>query len=300
MVFPHSISPEQTFRILKRYNFWATSNSLNVPMGAEAPADAEFALRTATLAFANFPSLRRYSAEVPGTDSQLVVDAFLGNPMLFYVHQGFFAPGIDAFNKTADRVNHLQPATQWRSLGYITEHLYLEKLRDDHNYDVRAYAGIIHFENVHQRDATFFIEKDEDFAFPLTVSVDGQAYPYERSGTQLRIELPVRAGASREITIKYQNDFNLATIDVSKTSIRINAIRHLSDFRDDVVSKTALGRWFIRVYTPHEGGWNGVLFAVTVLLMALSAAWFAGKKRKRWLTTQDPSSSPTRQAGLGD
>ena len=303
MVFPHSISPEQTFAILKRYNLWSTANSLNVPIGAEAPANPEFALRTATLAFANFPSLRRYSAEAPGPDSQLVVDAFLGNPMLFYVHQGFFAPGIEAFNKTADRVNRLQPATQWRSLGYITKHLYLEKLRDNDNYDVRAYAGIIDLENAHRRDCTFFVEKEEDFAFPLTVSVDGQPYPYRRLGTRLYIELPVLAGASREITIEYQNDLNLATIDVSKTSIRINAIRQLSDFRDDVVSKTALGRWVIRVYSPNEAKWNEALFAIAVLLIVLMVAWFVRRGKKRSIMLHRLTQSlpkRTRQAGLGD
>jgi peptidoglycan/xylan/chitin deacetylase (PgdA/CDA1 family) len=303
MVFPHSISPEQTFAVLKRYNFWATANSLNVPMGGEAPADAEFALRTVTLAFANFPSLRRYSAEAPGPESQLVVDAFLGNPMLFYVHQGFFASGIDAFNQTADTVNRLQPDTQWRSLGFITQHLYLEKLRDDGNYDVRAYAGMIHLENVHQRDATFFIEKDEDFALPLTVRVDGQPYPYQRSGTRLRIELPVRAGMSSEITVNYENDLNLAAIDVSKTSLRINTIRQLSDFRDDVVSQTVLGRWFIRLYSQNEARWNGALLIVALLLIAMAVAWFVRRRKKLSMMSQDSASSltcPTAGARLSD
>ena len=279
MVFPHSISPEQTFSVLKRYNFWSTANSLNVPMGAEAPADPEFALRTATLAFANFPSLRRYSAEAPGPDAQLAVDAFLGNPMLFYVHQGFFGAGTSAFNKTADRVNRLQPATQWCSLGCITKHLYLEKLRDDDNYDVRAYAGVIHLENVHQRDATFFIEKDEDFKYPVTVTVDEQPYPYQRLGTRLRIELPIPAGASREITIKYQNDLNLAAIDVAKRSIRVFAIRNLSDFRDDEVSKTALGRWLIAVYTSNESKWN-VALLVLLLCLAFGAFWLIRRNKR--------------------
>jgi peptidoglycan/xylan/chitin deacetylase (PgdA/CDA1 family) len=293
MVFPHSISPERTFAVLKRYNFWSTSNSLNVPMGAAAPANLEYILRTVTLAFANFPSLRRYSAESPGPYSQLVIDAFLGNPMLFYAHQGFFAPGIGAFNKTADVVNRLQPATQWRSLGYITKHLYLEKLRDDGNYDVRAYGGIVHLENVHQRDATFFVEKQEDFAFPLTVSVDGRPYPYKRLGTLLLIELPVRAGASKEITINYENDLNFATIDVSKTSIRIYAIRHLSDFRDDLISKTALGQWFIRVYTTNEAEWNYALLAVAVSLIAVLGLWSVRRLKRRSIS-QRLSSTLTR------
>lgn len=290
MVFPHSISPEQTFAILKRYNFWATSNSLNVPIGAEAPTDVEFALRTETLAFANFPSLRRYSAEAPGPESQLVVDAFLGNPMLFYVHQSFFASGIGAFNKTADAVNRLQPETQWRSLGYIMQHLYLEKQRDDGNYDIRAYAGVIDIDNSHQHDATFFVEKDEDFALPLTVRVDGQPYPYQRLGTQLHIELPIRAGMSREIRVNYQNDLNLAAIDVSKTSLRVNAIRQLSDFRDNVVSKTAIGRWFIRIYSQNEPGWNDALLTVAALIIAIVAACFV-RRRRTQSVSQDSLSS---------
>jgi hypothetical protein len=280
MVFPHSISPEPTLALLKRYNFWATANSVNVPMGADAPRDPGFALRTATMEFANFPSLRRYSAEAPGPDSQLAVDAFLGNPMLFYVHQGFFAAGSDAFNSTADTVNHLQPGTLWQSLGYIAQRLYLEKLRDDGNYDIRSYSGTIRLRNDHKRDATFFIEKKEDFALPLTVFVDGQPYPYRRSENRLDLSVPIRDGATREITIKYGNDLALAQIDVSKRSLRIYVIRELSDFRDDVVSRTAFGRTFIRVYTEQEAAWNMGLLVFMVLLAALATAWFVRKARR--------------------
>ena len=280
MVFPHSISPEPTLALLKRYNFWATANSVNVPMGADAHRDLEFALRTATMEFANFPSLRRYSAEAPGPNSQLAVDAFLGNPMLFYVHQGFFASGIDAFNSTADTVNHLQPGTLWQSLGYIAQRLYLEKLRDDGNYDIRAYSGTIRLYNEHKRDATFFIEKQEDFAVPLRVFVDGQPYPYRRSENRLDLTVPVNDGATRDITIKYGNDLALAGIDVSKRSLRVYVIRELSDFRDDVVSRTAFGRVFIRVYTEREAAWNKGLLAFMVLLAAVATAWFVRRARR--------------------
>jgi len=293
MVFPHSISPEQTLAVLKRYNFWATANSLNVPMGGEAPADLEFTLRTATLAFATFPSLRRYSAETPVPEAQLAVDSFLGNPMLFYVHQSFFASGIDAFDKTADMVNRLQPDTQWRSLGDVAQHLYLIRLRDDGNYDVRTYSGTIRLHSQHKRDTTFFVKKEEDFRLPLIVLVDGQVYPHERSGTQLCIKLQVPAGTSREIAIKYENDLNLGAIDVSKTSLRIDAIRRLSDFRDNVVSKTSLGRWFIGLYVKNETGWNGALPVVAVLPLVVAAIWFVRRSKKGGVTTQEsPSSQP--------
>lgn len=274
MVFPHSISPEQTLAVLKRYNFWATANSLNVPMGVEAPANAEFALRTATIEFSNFLSLRRYSAEAPIPESQLAVDAFLGNPMLFYVHEAFFASGIDAFDKTADTVNRLQPNTEWRSLGDIAQHLYLIRLRDDGNYDVRTYCGTILLHNDQERDATFFVEKEEDFGLPLIVLVDGKPYPYERSGTRLRIRLPIGEGLSREIAIRYTNDLTVAGIDISKSSLRIQAIRRLSDFRDDVVSKTDLGRQFIRSYHDNGTNWNSAMAALLGLIAFLAAYWW--------------------------
>jgi hypothetical protein len=283
MVFPHSIAPGQTLAILKRYNFWATANSLNVPMGSGAPADVEFALRPATLVFSNFPSLRRYSAEAPVPESQLAVDAFLGNPMLFYVHQGFFASGIEGFNKTADTVNRLQPGTQWRSLGEIAKHLYLQRLRDDGTYDVRAYSGTIRLLNDQKRTMTFSVEKDENFEIPLTALVDGQPYPYERSTGRLRMQLQIPAGASREIAIQYTNDFDLASTDISKSSLRIQGIRRLSDFRDDVVSRTAVGRWFIRSYSENGADWNRAVAGSIILIAAIAVCTIA--KRKRRATT---------------
>lgn len=281
MVFPHSISPEATLRELKRYNFLATANSLNVPSDAATPLDADFILRTASLHFADFPSLRRYSAETDIPEPQLAIDAFLGNPMLFYVHESFFSPGMSAFNKMADTVNRLQPDTQWKGLGYIAHHLYLEKMRDDGNFDVRAYSGTIDLFNKHKRDAVFYVEKDEDFIQPLTVLVDGKPYPFERSGKQLRLRLPIQDGGSKEIAIRYSNDLNLAATDISKRSLRVSVIRHLSDFRDDVVSKSPLGRRFIVSYRDNGGYWNGAMCIFAGLIVLGVAFWYRHKNRKQ-------------------
>jgi hypothetical protein len=288
MVFPHSISQALTLAALKRYNFAATANSVNVPNGSEAPSDPEFVLRPVTMAFSNFPSLKRYSAEAPISVSQLAIDAFLGSPMLFYVHQGFFAAGAGAFSGTADTVNHIQPDTQWQSLGNIARHLYLEKLRDDGNYDVRAYSGTIQLENALRHDVRFYVTKDEDFASPLTVRVDGKVYPYQRSNAELRIELPVGAGASREITIRYENDLKVATVDVGKLSIRINVTRYLSDFRDNTVSATALGRRFIILYSENETNFNRALSMLAALLLIMGIVWLIWKGTRR-LPQGDPS-----------
>jgi hypothetical protein len=256
MIFPHKISPKATLAYLKRYNFWMTVNADNTPSDAAAPADPEFALRPATLAFADFSSVRRYSAEYPIPDWQLAKDAFLGNPMLFYAHESYFASGIGAFDKVADKVNNLQLDTEWRSLGYIAQHLYLEKLRDDGNYDIRLFSSTVRLTNNHGHEAVFFLEKEEDGAVPFKVILDGQARSYDLVDGRLRLQVPLRAGATCEISINYQNEFELSAIDIEKRSWRIVAIRHLSDFRDDVVSRTSLGRWFIRSYVAHSSIWN--------------------------------------------
>jgi hypothetical protein len=291
MIFPHSIAPGATLAALKRYNFSATANSLNVPSDAAAPSDTEFALRTVTLQFADFPSLRRYSVEAPIPDAQLAIDAFLGNPMLFYVHEGFFAPGIGAFNPIADEVNQLQPETQWKGLGYISRHLYLEKLRDDGNYDVLMLSGAIHLNNSHKRNMMAFVEKEEDFLLPVTVFVDGQPYAYERLGARLRLQLPVPTGMTREIEIRYQPQSNPAGVDISKTSLRVDAVRQLSDFRDNVVSKTSLGRRFIRSYGENGSDWNRAVAVLAGLLVLVGVAYYINRRRARFLASRDFSLS---------
>ena len=282
MVFPHSIAPEATFAELRRSHYLATANSLNVPSDAQTPDGAEFALRTATLQFGDFPSLRRYSVETDIPHAQLAIDAFLGNPMLFYAHESFFATGIDAFDNTADVVNKLQPGTKWRGLGYITRHLYLERLRDDGNYAVHALSATIQIENTHKQNAVFFVEKKEDFSQPLTVQVEGVPYSFKRDGAMLRLEIPIQAGHTKTLSVLYENDADLSNINIAKNSWRTNAIRLLSDFRDNVVSNTELGRHFIRSYADHGRNWNLVMMGVAVPLAMRMALWIIRRRRKAY------------------
>jgi hypothetical protein len=282
MVFPHRIAPAETLGSLKRYNFLATANSRDIPLDSSPPPDSAFALRPITVAFANFPSLRRYSAEIPIPKSDLAIDAFVGNPMLFYVHQAYFAESISRFDPVADAVNELQPDTLWRGLGDIAEHFYLERLRTDGNYDVRAFTNSLQLSNVHPKDAIFFIEKEEDFRFPLILLVGGQPHLYSRAGNRLRFEVPIHAGMTAQITIHYQDDLDLSAVDTSKSSLRIAGLRYLSDFRDNFISRTAAGRRLIEMYTSHETRLKtiiGILLS-SMLLAALASTGLAWKRRR--------------------
>ncbi len=291
MVFPHSVAPVATLAELKRANYLATANSLNVPSDSDPTSQVEVALRTTTLQYANFPSMRRYSAETDIPVSQLAIDSFLGNPILLYAHEGFFAGGMDRFDSTADTVNRLDPATQWRSLGDIARHSYVERLRSDGNYDVRLFTAVADIRNGGDHKVDYLIEKAEDFAQPVTVFVDGAPFPYQRASGQLRLALSIGAGESRKIRIQYGDALNVAAIDISKKSLSVAIIRRLSDFRDDVLSRSALGRSFIRSYVNDEPVWNrAVAIGVAVLLIALTL--LLRRRRRGWKEVTAPPASP--------
>jgi len=253
MVFPHSIASEGTLGALKTYNYLATVNSTNVPEDSARPTDLSFALRPVTLSFAGFPSIRRYSVAAPIPKYFIAINEFLGNPLLFYGHSEDLARGIAAFDGTADKVNELEPDTQWRGLGDIARHLYVVKLRDDSIYDVLAFSSNICLENFSVRDSIFYVRKQEIGGETInSVSVDGQNLQYQLQDDSLNFSVPVPKGNSRCIAIQYQNDLVLGSIGTSKDSVVVYLVRMASDFRDNYLSKTSLGLAFIRFYNKHE------------------------------------------------
>lgn len=180
MIFPHGIAPAKTLGLLKKYNFLATSNADKLPLGSPEPQDPLFSLRSFSLLFENFVTLNRYSME-ERSQANITIDLFLGNPILFYGHHDLFEDGIDAFNKTAELVNRIEPSIEWRGLEYIARHLYLQRTRDDGNYEVRAFCKSIELENIQERSMTYFVCKEESFSPPIKeVTVDGAPYPYKR------------------------------------------------------------------------------------------------------------------------
>jgi hypothetical protein len=274
-VFPHGIGPAETLGLLKKYNFLATLNSDEVPIGSEEPSDAEFWLRAVTLNFNNFATMHRRWPE-HRSKAAIAVDLFLGNPILFYKHHDLFEDGIDAFNKVAEVVNSIEPSIEWRSLGYIARHLYLIRIRHDGNYDVRAFCRTIELKNIQKRDLVFYVRKQESFSPPIQqVTVDGKLYPYEESGSDLCLTITIPAGESRLIEIEYENDLDLSAIDTSKNDARINLLRRLSDFRDITLSRNILGRAL--VYSYYQTGiWKHSLKTLGIkpfmLVVAVCAA----------------------------
>lgn len=268
MIFPHSIAPEDTLAALKKYNFQATVNSSNVPQGSVTPSESSFNLRPITISYAGFPSIARYPMAVPIPQEFLAINEFLDNPLLFYAHSDFFANGINAFDMMADKVNKLEPDTQWRGLGEIASHFYLIRLRNDSNYDVFAFTGSLSLDNSSGRDAIFNVQKQELGQQVIkAVTVDGRPYPYHLENGYLNLSIAVSKGANRNVSIQYQNDFVLASIDPSPDSIVVYLLRLTSDFRDIYLAKSKFGLAIIRAYNYYNLKPWQVLGGLFVLLV---------------------------------
>lgn len=249
MVFPHRIGEEKTLEALKADNFLATINSENVPMGAARPADPLFTMRPETLAFGDFPTILRESVEAPTPKYRIAISEFLGNPLLFYGHQDFFARGVGAFDGIADEVNHFEPGIRWSGVGDLVKHQYLVRLRDDSNYDVLALSSNLQLENTTGHDAVFHVKRQEP-GFPAigAVQVDGETVPFQFESGYVDVVLSLSAGQSRNLVIHYKNDVGPIPLGVGKGAFRVSALRMISDFRDLTLSHFNFGQLVTRAY----------------------------------------------------
>ena len=252
-VFPHNIGSERILEQLKAYNFAATVNSLSVPMDRVRPASPLFPLRPVTLSFGDFPSVARFGAAFPNPTGFIGINEFLDNPIFFYGHHDLFASGIGAFDGLADDVNRIEPDTRWRSLGDVAKHLYLVRLREDTNYDVLAFSGTLDLENTSRGNSVFYIQKPEsDSSTIASVSVEDRPVPFQLNDGYLDLSVAIPAGESRRVLIRYKNDLDLASVDISKSSPRVYLLRMVSDFRDITLSKYRAGRAVTKYYYKDE------------------------------------------------
>lgn len=271
MVFPHGIAPMKTVAALKQYRYLATVNSSNVPMDQREPNNLWFALRSTTLQFGNFPSLKRRHIDAAYPEAALKMDLFLDNPLLFYCHQDDFYDSIGIFNSVADQVNKLDPTVRWTGLGRLARHLYLVKLRPDGDYDVKAFSSSLSLENQNKRPSMFRVSRvDDGSPHVKKIRVNGHTWPYRRTDKEVIVDVLIQAGASSNIEIEYENEFDGTNSSIVRKSPRVYFLRIASDFRDIVLSQHAIGRLIIDCYEKQR-------FALLIVgtIVMLLVVWIA-------------------------
>lgn len=288
MVFPHDVAPQETFAVLKRYDFLGTANVANVPLGAKFPADPMFLLRPYTDSYENLLSMSRSSAGAQVPQLETAIQSFLGNPLLLYGHEDLFVEGIGAFNAFADDINRVQPDTKWISLGEIARHSHLIRKREDGGFDVRMFSNEMELENPTDRDAVFYVKREEP---PLPairqVMIDGIPSTFERTGSTTALRLEIPAHQIRKIRVTYQNDLDTSQETTRKSDLGPYALRRISDFRDLYLTKIAFGRAIKKEY--YRYGWDSIELRLeqkwwvytTSVLLAFGALWFHRRRTRK-------------------
>ncbi len=211
MIFPWQISPEGTLVLLKKYGFLASVNAQDVPLDATRPSRWDYGMYQANMDYGNFATLtRRHPGEYPPFRPHLdpfILDLFVDKPALFYSHASegeLFETGIDTFGPVADQVNDLSGEVEWRSLGYIIKHLYLQKRNDDGSVDVKVYGNQVIVTNESSEEQTYHVFKEETLNVPVSrLTVNGHEFPYRVAGGFLSLDVRVPGHSSIEIVVDY-------------------------------------------------------------------------------------------------
>jgi hypothetical protein len=215
MIFPWGIAPEPTLVLLKRHNYLATVNDIEVPLGMTRPPDWDYGMYQASMNFGNFPSVSRWCyRSYENFRPQLqyfAFDLFVDKPLLLCTHAGegydFGTGRMDAFNPIADQVNAIAGYVEWRSLEYIIKHLYLEKTNDDGSVDVKMYGNHLIVSNESTDAKTYHVAKEETLNVPIALlTVNGHEFPYHVEDGLLTLDILVPAVSSPEIIIQYAGD----------------------------------------------------------------------------------------------
>jgi hypothetical protein len=213
MIFPLGLSPEPTLEFLKQNNYLATVSTQDIPLGEAPPNNLNFGMFPAIMDFGNFPILtHRFPSDSNAFQPSLLLslmDLFLDKPALFYTYpygEGLYPGDMDVFNPIADQLNELPGGVEWRGLGYILLHLYLEKTNDDGSIDISMYTNRVIIQNQQLDTKTYHVTKPEDLNVPiLRVTVNGYEFPYRVEDNSLSLDVSIPSGVSAEIAIEYEN-----------------------------------------------------------------------------------------------
>ena len=246
MVFPFGSSPQQTYSLLKQYNFLATVNGSvtggNLPLDATAPTYFSFDMYPACLDYEDFAAMYRWSPAIPF--SRVPLQLFVDKPALTYEHLPYFSSTMTAFNSFADKVNSLNANVVWASLEYVSTHNWLMKEKDDGTFDVMFFGRGAVVSNPTPNARVLRLRTQEDLALPiLDVKVNGVRHAYSTNDPGfLTVEVQLAPGDSADVGIEYgQGDIDFAIS------------------RDDLTAGFVLGADSARVPVHNYGSKGGAV-----------------------------------------
>lgn len=248
MVFPQGIFSCEAMRVLHRQRYLAAVNTEPRPQSFEGGLRLSDFLRPAVTAYGGFPLfLRRYPGNLPG----FAFDLFLGKPALIVVHQDYFRDGYGGLGDFVRRINSLDPHLCWDRLARIVAGSYLVRRDLGNNFDIRAYAHSVAFENPTSSPYVYRISKAEpEEGIVDHVEFSGTPVPYQLSSGQIFVTIELGPRASGTLEIVHGNRRGQEPRPPSLWhSARVQARRGLSEIRDELLSRNRAARKYVSKIT---------------------------------------------------
>jgi hypothetical protein len=265
MIFPRDLGSREALQAVKKMNFLGTANWNNTPDGAGSNPEAANCLKQIIADVGGFPALKRYGPHaLSAFDIASLI--YLEMPLLFRVHHGDFEAGNDAFTKTAAKVNSLDPDVVWMSIGNIFRHLYVQKRRDDGNWDVRTYSNRFVLGGRHKKGAVYHVTKADDLDTPIaSVTVGGKEIKFMTGDKTLTFSIHVPSYTEQEISIEYEQEHDPESILISKNDFWVGINRWFAEFRDRRLVKSYAGKVLVGVVYADRQTRLHLLFIMAIM-----------------------------------
>ena len=240
MVFPQGIFSEAAMTALKRTDLIAAVNNDIVSVDRHPRTIRVSDVWDIAVMDYPFPLFtRRYPWE--GIEN-FAFDALVGKPAIAVIHHDYCSDHCERLVSFIQRLNALQCAPTWRSLGDVIRRSYRERESSPDEGEVEMYGTELRIENRSERAKRFLIRRRESEPLTIREIHDGPcsvAWSFLNGFIYFRIDLD--PAENRMVSVKFHElAANGCSGDNLPYSFKTMMRRYLCEFRDNYVTTTKL------------------------------------------------------------
>lgn len=239
MVFPQGKFSKESMTVLKHNNYMAAVNTEIFPTES-SQTDHLTMTNYLDLAIMNYECFPLFVRKYPDDIIDFVFSMFLGKPIFIVIHHDYLKDGYKKLTEFISTLNTIRNDIQWSSLGDIIQNSYLQREVSEEELHIKIYANRAYIFNPYGTTKKLIITKHEKGTVPIkSVSINGNVTLHTVENNFLIINTRIAPKSSVSIEIEYTDydSAKYAETESFKSTLTTYFRRHLSEFRDNYVSK---------------------------------------------------------------
>lgn len=248
MVLPQGVFSSHALGVLKKQNFDAAVNTeLRDASGGQVRVTVKDMLQPAVTCYEGFPLFLR--RKISDGIENCAFDLLLGRPCLIVTHHDDFSSETSPVWQLVCAINSLPNPPEWRPLEDLMARTGLLRVLSDNTIELKIFSRIADLDIAvgDSRWDRLTVVKDEPHPESISRILVGQRECEWHAGDRrIIVDVGVRSQGAR-LTVLYRQD---DTVEPARMHLkdRLGAWgrRHLSEFRDNHISKSAALRKMVR------------------------------------------------------